>query len=269
MSLLLKLDLCDADFPPAQVNGRVSPTRLRSIFPLCRKSGFTVNELLVVMAIMGIFAAISLPVLTRSKQKNSQAGCLSNLRQTGLALNMWVDDNNGWVPPGAGAADGLLTGQTCNYRETPADHARLVYYLATYLGSPPADATDRLVKAFICPGFQSRGDRLTNITGRVYYGICGQGTGNLPGSAGLPFAPFGHPGWAGVQQPPHKRSEVQSFRSLTEVWALCDIDRTAFAAPAGGWTDPLPDQPVHGTVRNYLFFDGHVTTKSITRTSGF
>lgn len=227
-------------------------------------AAFTLIELLVIVAILGLLAAVLVPVLSQARHKRWEAGCLANLRQTGLALNMWVDDNNGWLPPGAGSADGLLMEQTYGYRETPLDHARLVYYLAPYLGASPPDGVDRVVGAFICPGSQRPAEGATNATGRVYYGLCGQGTGNLPAAGtGLPFAPFGYPGWAGTPEAPHKLADVQLVRSLTEVWTLCDIDGISFPAPAGGWIDQVPERPAHGSVRNYLFFDGHAATKQI------
>lgn len=55
-------------------------------------AGFTLIELLVVIAVIAILAALLLPVLATSKAAAQSAACKSNLRQLGMALNMYVDD---------------------------------------------------------------------------------------------------------------------------------------------------------------------------------
>jgi prepilin-type processing-associated H-X9-DG protein len=56
-------------------------------------------ELLVVIAIIGILASMLLPALATAKEAGRRIACLNNLRQLGLALQMYVDENDGVLPP--------------------------------------------------------------------------------------------------------------------------------------------------------------------------
>lgn len=59
---------------------------------------FTLVELLVVMAVIGLLAALLLPALGRSQESARAAACISNLHQIGLALQIYVDGNNNQLP---------------------------------------------------------------------------------------------------------------------------------------------------------------------------
>lgn len=59
---------------------------------------FTLIELLVVIAVIAILAALLFPALNRAKESGPATACLSNLHQIGVALQLYVQDNNNQLP---------------------------------------------------------------------------------------------------------------------------------------------------------------------------
>jgi len=63
-----------------------------------RRKGFTLIELLVVIAIIALLMGILMPALQKVKEKAKEIGCRSNLRQYGIAQNIYLDDFDGRYP---------------------------------------------------------------------------------------------------------------------------------------------------------------------------
>ncbi|WDE96444.1 type II secretion system protein [Lentisphaera profundi] len=72
------------------------------------KKKFTLIEILVVFAIIGILASLLIPSLSKARRTAKESVCKSNLKQIGLALFLYPLDNNDFLPPGSLVDSGVI-----------------------------------------------------------------------------------------------------------------------------------------------------------------
>ncbi|MEA3376451.1 MAG: DUF1559 domain-containing protein [Armatimonadota bacterium] len=119
---------------------------------LSKRRGFTLIELLVVIAIIAILAAMLFPVFSQAREKARQTSCLSNMKQIGLAMMMYMDDY-----------DDQFCKVTCSQGPAP------------YKWFDPIDPYLKNKQILFCPSLRGQSDKGTPKTDYVLNGCFAQG----------------------------------------------------------------------------------------------
>ena len=251
-----------------------------------KRNAFTLIELLVVIAIIAILAAILFPVFAQAREAARKTSCLSNTKQLGLAVMMYVQDYDEMFP--CNSWDGANVGNTDN--DSHQDKFSITMWMWRIL---PYTKNKQIL---VCPsdpnpkgsgsGYDADPTDCWGIPTPISYGHNQHlfGYGGLTNANGpcIPSTGFPAPDWATAYQPsglasvPSPASTYMigdNGRDYMETWWINNVRASNYPrlyfrfAPGGGatidntepWHSRLTAQNTHrhqfGT--NLTFADGH------------
>ena len=196
-----------------------------------KRLAFTLVELLVVVAVIGVLASLLLSVFARVQASGRSVQCVSNLRQWGVALNLYANDHNGDLPRRGQGVQPLFQIQR------PEDWFNA---LPPYVGQPSLQDAIQAGNApkpgdhsiFVCPAAAA------STSGQYF----------LPYAMNMYLSPW-------IRPVPHRRLEIDN-----------PIQLVFLADGPVAWSSAVPSkmgysvQARHSGRANICFVDGHVAS---------
>ena len=127
---------------------RAAPPRSPGREACLATRGFTLLELIAVIAIIAMLPAIVYPIYNRARESGRRALCMSNLKQLVAAVQMYAADNDGGIPIGPNAPTMEHRGRCWCVLRTPATPPMFSLARAT-LAATPATSTMRMSNSSI------------------------------------------------------------------------------------------------------------------------
>jgi prepilin-type N-terminal cleavage/methylation domain-containing protein len=201
------------------------------------RGAFTLVELLVVLAVIGILAALSLGGLSKLGASSDRTKAISNMRQIGTGITLFAADNDGKLP------GPLWPGQLAQF--DPARNGRLVRELAPYLGIPTPTAP-KVETLFVPPAYRKAVSASFLDSARTY--VLNMSVVN----ADQILVPWGNLATSPSSQP------LKVATIPAQAWGFSDADALHPRVAGGSWAANTPQKLVHTPMRLAWFFNGSV-----------